>query len=334
MYNTLQDRNYYGGYFPLIGECYTDDGTTGGYDVIDLNEISYRAVTPANIYITQTYNAIYNTVYTANKIINNIDAVPFLDAGEHDNTLAEALFVRALADFDLLRFWGEHWDRSSPFGVSIVNNTDVPKEPVARSSVEESYQQIFTDLEKALGLFNSDAGTQYATSLSAKALLAKVYLYYGDKEQAASYATEVIESGSFELLGPDDFHKIYTTKLSSESIFELVFDPQNNSAYNASTYLRDDALRSDVIFLASADLNNFFEGRPGDRRADLVDFINNDVSIEPDGRSQKYRGETTKENSAYIIRLADVYLIRAEALGLDGGIDDLNTVREARGLMR
>ncbi|MFN8271552.1 MAG: RagB/SusD family nutrient uptake outer membrane protein [Chitinophagaceae bacterium] len=102
------------GYFPLIGECYTDDGTTGGYDVIDLNEISYRAVTPANIYITQTCNAIYNTVYTANKIINNIDAVPFLDAGEHDNTLAEALFVRALADFDLLRFWGEHWDRSSP----------------------------------------------------------------------------------------------------------------------------------------------------------------------------------------------------------------------------
>lgn len=332
MYNTLQDRNYYGGYFPLIGECYTDDGTTGGYDVIDLNEISYRAVSPANIYITQSYNAIYNSIYTANKIINNIDAVPFLATDEHDNTLAEALFVRALADFDLLRFWGEHWDRSSAFGISIVLNTDAPKEPIARSSVEESYQQIFTDLNQAIGLFNSDAGTQYATSLGAKALLAKVYLYYGDKEQAASYATEVIESGSFELLGPDDFHKIYTTKLSTESIFELVFDPQNNSAYNAATYLRDDALRSDVIFLASADLNTFFESRSGDRRADLVDFINNDVSIEPDGRSQKYRGETTKENSAYIIRLADVYLIRAEALGLEGGLDDLNTIREARGL--
>lgn len=333
MYNTLQDRNYYGGYFPLIGECYTDDGTTGGYDVIDLNEISYRAVSPANIYITQSYNAIYNSIYTANKIINNIDAVPFLATDEHDNTLAEALFVRALADFDLLRFWGEHWDRSSAFGISIITNTDAPKEPIARSSVEESYQQILTDLNQAIELFNSDAGTQYATSLAAKALLAKVYLYYGDKEQAASYATEVIESGSFELLGPDDFHKVYTTKLSSESIFELVFDPQNNSAYNAATYLRDDALRSDVIFLASADLNTFFESRPGDRRADLVDFVNNDVSIEPDGRSQKYRGETTKENSAYIIRLADIYLVRAEALGLDGGgIDDLNTVREARGL--
>ncbi|MFN8271553.1 MAG: hypothetical protein U0U33_14900 [Chitinophagaceae bacterium] len=75
-------------------------------------------------------------------------------------------------------------------------------------------------------------------------------------------------------------------------------------------------------------------GCRSDRRADLVDFINNDVSIEPDGHSQKYRGETTKENSAYIIRLADVYLIRAPRrwMSLDGGIDDLNTVPGSAGL--
>jgi hypothetical protein len=96
MYNTLQDRNYYGGYFPLFTECYTDNGTTGGYDVIDLNDIAARTVGTSNIYVEQSYNAIYNTIYTANKIINNIDAVPNLDADEHDNTLAEALFVRAL----------------------------------------------------------------------------------------------------------------------------------------------------------------------------------------------------------------------------------------------
>src|SRR5258706_1861198 len=118
MYNSLQDKNYYGGYYPLIAECYTDDGTTGGYDVIDLNEIAYRAVGTANIYIEGSYNAIYHTIYTANKIINNIDNVPGLEKDEHDNTLAEALFIRALANFDVLRFWGEHWDRSSSYGIS------------------------------------------------------------------------------------------------------------------------------------------------------------------------------------------------------------------------
>ena len=91
-------------------------------------------------------------------------------------------------------------------------------------------------------------------------------------------------------------------------------------------------MRSDVTFIANADLNTFFENRPDDKRAQLVDFVNNDVSIEPDGRSQKYRGETTKDNSAYIIRLAEVYLIRAEASGREEGLADLNTIRESRGM--
>lgn len=332
MYNTLQDRNYYGGYFPLIAECYTDDGTTGGYDVIDLNDIAYRTVGTANIYIEESYNAIYHTIYTANKIINNIDKVPGLADEEHDNTLAEALFVRALADFDVLRFWGEHWDKSSSYGISIVNNTDAPTQPVARSTVDESYQQIITDLQKAIGLFNTFNGNQYAGSAAAKALLARVYLYYGDKNQAAQLATEVINNSNFELFGPDDFTKIYTEKLTQESVFELKFDPQNTSAYNAATYLRDDALRSDVIFIASADLNTFFENRTNDKRSSLVDFVNNDVSIEPDGRTQKYRGETTKDNSGYIIRLAEIYLIRAEAKGRTAGLSDLNAIRTSRGM--
>ena len=332
MYNTLQDKNYYGGYYPLMAECYTDDGTTGGYDVIDLNEFAYRAVGSANIYVEGSYNAIYHTIYTANKIINNIDDVPGLEKDEHDNTLAEALFIRALAHFDVLRFWGEHWDKSSAYGISIVTNTDAPTEPVARSSVEESYQQIIGDLQQAISLFNTNNGNQYASDASAKALLARVYLYHGDLNEAADMATDVINNASFDLFGPDDFTKIYTEKLTQESVFELKFDPQNTSAYNAATYLRDDALRSDVIFIANADLNTFFENRPDDRRSSLVDFVNNDLSIEPDGRTQKYRGETTKDNSGYIIRLAEVYLIRAEARGRVNGLSDLNKIRTSRGM--
>lgn len=332
MYNTLQARDYYGGYFPMIADCYTDNGTTGGYDVIDLNEIAYRALTPSNIYITQSYNAIYNTIYTANKIIENIDNVPGLEQEEHDNTLGEALFVRALADFDLLRFWGEHWDKSSAYGISIVNNTDNGKAAVARSTVEESYQQIFSDLNQSVSLLNTYNGNQYISTAAVNALLARVSLYHGDMEAAANYATAVIDDENYSLFGPDDFTNIYTSKLTAESVFELKFDAQNQSAYNAITYLRDDALRSDVIFLASADLNTFFENRPDDRRRELLDYVNNDVSIEPDGRSQKYRGETAKDNDAYVIRLAEMYLIRAEALGRTDGLADLNTIRNARGL--
>ncbi|CAN5810722.1 RagB/SusD family nutrient uptake outer membrane protein [soil metagenome] len=333
MYNTLQDRNYYGGYFPLFTESYTDNGTTGGYDVIDLNDLAARTVGTSNIYVEQSYNAIYNTIYIANKIINNIDAVPGLEVEERDNTLAEAYFVRALAEFDLLRTWGEHWDKTSVYGISIVTTNDAPEQPVTRSTVEESYQQIIDDLQQADGLFNSYLGNQYSSSSAAKALLARVYLYHGDMDEAADMVTAVIDDANFGLLDPDDFTKLYTNKLTEESVFELVFDPQNISAFNAATYLRDDALRSDVIFIANEDLNTFFENRPDDLRSPLLDFVNNDVSIEPDGRSQKYRGESTKENSAYIIRLAEMYLIRAEAFGrTTAGLADLNEIRTSRGM--
>jgi len=332
MYATLESQDYYGANYPLISECYTDNGTTGGYDVIDLNDIAARTVEPSNIYIEDMYISIYNTIYTANKIINNIDGIKMDDADEKSNIKGEAFFVRGMAEFDLLRMFGEHWDKTSEYGISIVTTSDAVKTPVARSTVEQSYTQIIGDLTEALSDLTTNNGTQYISPAAAKALLARVYLYHGDKTQAAAMATDVIDDADYALLDASSFTQIYTKKLSSESIFELVFDLQHPSFYNTETYLRDDALRSDVLFLANADLNNFFKGREDDPRAQLVDYDNVDVSIQPDGRTQKYRGEATKDNSAYVIRLAEMYLIRAEAKGRTAGRADLNTLREARGM--
>lgn len=332
MYATLESQDYYGANYPLLAECYTDNGTTGGYDVIDLNDIAARTVQPSNIYVEGMYISIYNTIYTANKIINNIDKVKVDDADEKSNIKGEAFFVRGMAEFDLLRMFGQHWDKTSKYGISIVTTSDAPKTPVARSTVEESYTQIINDLQEASNDLTTNNGTQYISPAAAKALLARVYLYHGDKTQAAAMATDVIDDGTYSLLDAGSFTQIYTKKLSSESVFELVFDLQHPSFYNTETYLRDDALRSDVLFLANADLNTFFQGRPDDARAQLVDYANVDVSIQPDGRTQKYRGEATKDNSAYVIRLAEMYLIRAEAKGRTAGRADLNTLREARGM--
>ena len=140
MYSSLLDKIYFGGYYPLLAECYTDNGTTGGYDVIDLNDIASRTVETSNNYTTGIYQAIYNSIYSANSIINNITKVPGLDPTEGSNILGEALFVRALGQFDLLRMFGEHWDKTSAFGISIALSTDDPKTPIARSTVDASYK--------------------------------------------------------------------------------------------------------------------------------------------------------------------------------------------------
>jgi hypothetical protein len=332
MYSTLQDKNYYGGYYPLLAECYTDNGTTGGYDVIDLNDIASRTVETSNLYVQGIYTAIYNSIYTANKIITNIDKVPGVQSDEKSNILGEALFVRALGHFDLLRMFGEHWDKSSKYGISILLSSDAPKVAVPRSTVADSYTQIITDLQASITSLNTFNGSQYISVSAAKALLARVFLYSGDNTDAASLATDVIGDANFSLFGPDDFTKIYTSQLTPESVFELKYDIQNPSAYNTLTYVRVDALRSDVAFLASQDLNDFFVNRPDDKRGVLVDVINEDASTQPDGRTQKYRGEQTKDNDAYIIRLPEMYLIRAEANGNINGLVDLNTIRENRGM--
>ncbi len=199
MYNTLQDKNYYGAYYPLLAECYTDNGTTGGYDVIDLNDIAYKAVGASNLYVQGIYTAIYNSIYTANKIIGNIDKIAGLDPDEKSNTLGEALFVRALGHFDLLRLFGEHWDKTSKYGISIVITADTPKAPVPRSTVAASYQQVINDLQQAITSLNTDNGNQYVSVAAAKALLARVDLYFGDNANAANNASDVIGDINYSL---------------------------------------------------------------------------------------------------------------------------------------
>ena len=131
----------------------------------------------------------------------------------------------------------------------------------------------------------------------------------------------------------DAFTKIYSGRLSSESIFELSFDAQNKSFYNGTTYVRPEALRTEVFFLASQSLNNFFTLRMDDKRSSLVDFVNNDAGISPDGRTLKFRGEVNKDNPAYIMRIAEMFLIIAEAKAKSGGgLSYLNQLRTHRGL--
>lgn len=337
LYNSLQARDYYGGYYPLIADLYSDVGTAGGFDNVALDEISVLEVTTSNIIVENTWLAIYYTIATANAIITRVDGVqdPTFTQEEKNHIKGQALVIRALAHFDALRMFGEHWNPVSDFGIPVVTTIQKANDVQPRSNVQASYTAIVKDLNDAGTLILADDRSRtFVNRMTAKALLARVYLHQGNRQAAYSAATTVINDGAYSLVDADNLSALYTSPyLSSESIFELTFNVQNRSAFNATTFSRPEALRTEVLFLAESGLSGFFEDRTGDVRADLIDFTNNDESIIPDGRTQKYRGEETRDNPAYIIRLADVYLIRAEAAGLGfGGLADLNAVRTHRGL--
>jgi starch-binding outer membrane protein, SusD/RagB family len=336
MYSTMQVKEYYGAYYPLMADLNSDALTQGGYDIPDLNEIGSHAMTPQNLYAERIYVAIYNTIATANAILQSVDVItdPNLGEGEKKTIKAQALAIRALGHFDLLRLYGYHWDLNSPNGIPLITSVQNATDIVKRSTVAEAYTAIINDLTDASGIIPADfKDAKYANALFIKGLLARVYLYKKDMVKAADFATQVINDGTFSLLDAAGFSTIYSGRLSAESIFELSFDAQNQSFYNGTTYVRPEALRTEIFFLANQKLDVFFQSRPGDKRSELVDFKNNDAGILPDGRTLKYRGEVTKDNPAYMMRIAEIYLIAAEAKKYaGGGLADINKLRESRGM--
>ena len=336
MYSTMQKREYYGAYYPLMADLNSDALTQGGYDIPALNEIGQHAVTSSNLYVEKMYVAMYNTIATANAILQSVDVIsdPNLVEAEKKTIKAQALAIRALAHFDLLRMFGYHWNLTSPNGIPVITKVQQATDIVPRSTVADTYAAILKDLTEANSIVPADfINAKYANAVFIKALLARVYLYKKDMVNAAAMATEVINEGTFSLMDATSFSTIYSNRLSAESIFELSFDAQNQSFFNGTTYVRPEALRTEIFFLANQKLDMFFQSRPTDKRSGLLDFINNDAGILPDGRTLKYRGEVTKNNPAYMMRMAEVYLIAAEAKMLaGGGLTFLNAVRQNRGM--
>ncbi len=341
MYSSMQSNYYYGGYYPLLADIYSDVSKAGGFNVTALDEISSYHVTTANLLVQNMYVAIYYTIATANGIIANVPGIKDVTftQTQRDSIRGQAYAIRGMAHFDLLRMFGEHWNMASTYGVPVVTTIQNQNSVVPRSTVAQTYAAIISDLQQAYNLIPKSKPylNQYVNPDAVQALLARVYLYQRDYPHAIAAADSVIKDGSYSLLGSYNFTQIYSTKLSNESVFELVFNVQNQSAYNSYTFSRTQALITEVLFLADSTMNTFFTKRPNDLRSQLVDFSpTTESNFLPWGRTQKYRGEINKDNSAYLIRMAEVYLIRAEAGAANGdltsGLADLNSVRTSRGL--
>lgn len=335
LYSAMQQPGYYGESYLLACEGHTDNAVTGGYQALSLDQLGNRAVTGVNVIIEELWTSVYRVIANCNYLLDGLTKVEDLDPVAKKHLEGQARAIRALAHFDLLRYFGEHWNSNSAFGVPLVQSVQKISDRPSRASVAATYQFVLSELNIAAGLLDKEQkDIQLVNVNTVNALLARVYLYQKDMAKAADFAGRVIASGDFALLEAASYPDVFRTRQSPESVFELAFDAQNRSGYNGATYSRDDAIRPELNYLAAESLKAFFNARPGDVRASLLNFEvgKNDATILPDGRTQKYRGEANKDNPAYIVRLAEMYLIRAEARGRASGLPDLNELRTRRGL--
>ena len=321
-YSLMQDIDYYGLEYILNNDLLADNAVFEGFFDSQL-ELDQKAVPITNIFLEDVWPDIYIVISSANLLITGVDNIddPALD---RDAVVGEAHAIRALGYFDLLRYFGEHFDTSSEFGLPVIlepipNNdfTQIPNLP--RSSVAEVYDQIISDLDVAISLLSND-DTGRMNYWAALSLRARVNLYRQAYDQAFADADSVIARAPFALEA--DLNDVFfTTDASSESIFEVEFNEQDQSEYN--TYL----FRRDEYNVDTTLLNSFEEG---DVRATFF------TNIRGRDRTTKY-SDNTNANNAKVFRLAELYLIRSEAAVFasgdpNAGTADLNVIRNRAGL--
>lgn len=316
-YDGLQ--NYYASNYPTLGTITADNvifnGTLSQYLQLDQN-----AIPADNVTTVATYQGIYRTINSANSVIQFVPLVtdPLLTNAEKNKILGEAYFIRALGYFDLGRGWGG-------VQLQLKPTTDLTAaKGVKRSTLAQTYDQVLADLIKAEDLLPDDATTRNrAQKSTARALRARLHLYRKEWAEAENYASQVIANSKYALVS--SYKNFFASPfLSTESIFELTFSANDrNSFWNL--WYPSSAGGQFTLKPSNAVVAKLNSATAGGARNALIAGTGSNVY------GALYNTSATSTDPSYVIRIAELYLIRAEAraqqnkLGL--AASDLNTIR-------
>lgn len=316
-------------------------------NIIELQSNNITATTSS---LFLRWSSIYKAIYLANMMLNGLpDAqAEGLTQSKKDSYIAAALTVRSMAYFQLVRSWGD---------VPLILTTNVEENKLkGRTTKAEIYNQIETDLKKAITLLPPTIGARYYINNKyiPEAILANVYLTQGKWSEAETSATNVIESGKFQLANVADVFLQNSPETIMATGYTYYTDEKIlKSAYpGAFLILPSGALKVYLENMGpslSESLLNSFES--GDmRKANWTIASNAGGYSNPLNRvfSYKYKYETMfdpavvipvgREEDQKFMRLAELYLIRAEARAskttpdLIGAASDLNIIRNRAGL--
>lgn len=324
MYSTFQRAGMYGEQMELTTGLLSDEMThTGSFPTraqYDNNEVLADNVTMRGI-----WSAGYTAVFIANTIIDRVPQIEEISNDVTTQVTGEALFGRAWAHFNMVKLFGD---------IPIVLNTDlIANSEIMRSSVSDVYAQIISDLQSAENMLpvtfgNSADDKTRATKWAAKAMLARVYLYRQDYANAEAKATDVINNGGFSLVPGARYVDIFLGG-SNESILEVF---ASASDQNGLAFLCLPAGRYEHGASASIANKLIASVAIGDLRGETIKP--NDAFGLGFFYCNKYTDLATGSDQPIVLRLAEMYLIRAEAMLMQSGSADadLNLIRNRAGL--
>ncbi|RSK48037.1 RagB/SusD family nutrient uptake outer membrane protein [Hymenobacter rigui] len=336
-----------------IGDIGSDISTTGGGgggDGIEQQQLDFFNIPTTNPIVSRLWGGCFIGIGRANIVLQKVPAMS-IDAAIQKRCIGEAQFLRAKYYFDLVRAYGD---------VPLLTKPPVTLEDVnvQRTPAAQVYTQIVQDLTDAIGnLPTSYSGDDIgrATKWSATALLAKVYLTQGNLTGAATRAKEVIAgSGKSLWANYGDNFKV-STENGQESLFEVQYVAgRNQYTFDGLGFVGNEFFGprgQGIVPQGGYGFNipepDFVAGyEAGDLRRDVTIWKPGDKY--PDGRVQPatlpgspngygckkwFVGKVNtniwdSELNIPVLRLAEMYLIQAEAEGpTASGLEAINKVR-------
>ena len=309
---------------------------------------------------TNFWGQAYKVIAAANKII---EFVPDDASAELRQLKGENLYLRAMMHYNLVRVFGRPYPQGNGEnpGVPLLLDglTEAQTTSLSRSSVKEVYASVITDLERAAGLMTVSKSNSFASKEVALALLSRVHLYKGDNQKAIEFADQVINSGRYSLVQGNDFTNYFKGAPASnpETIFAIRHTKVQDRGFSGigSMYFSSDAagvpkgqgVSGWAEIYASQKYMDLVSKNPEDRRNGFVTPYILDGKLQYNQRLNpvtpmyyvnKYSLQEGVINlsSPVYLRLAEMYLIRAEAnakLGnTEKALEDVNVIRSRAGL--
>jgi len=295
-----------------------------------------------NTSISSYWRDHFRPIASANFLINKLPAadIPDLTDPEKARLIAEAKFIRALSNFDLVNLFAQPFQISggSNLGTPLVTEFfegDIGPFQLERSTVNEVHASVEQDLLEAIPDLLDVTSRGRASKGAARALLARLYLYRDQFGQAADFANQVIQDPNFSL-GAD--YTFFDQDEAPEHIFQIInnaVDGQSSGQGWSGLANAAPVGRGDAPF--SQDLIDAFESEAGDLRYDLradgTDAVGGTSTF-----TTKFPDGVNNSDNGPILRVTEMYTIRAEAnlragssVG-DTPLNDINALRDRAGL--
>jgi len=273
-------------------------------------DITNNNIKVENADVANMWKAFYQQIDAANSVIKLIPGVPteLFAPNRKNQILGEAHFLRATAHFEALRYFGQFYDRTSPRGIIIrTEPANFTTRAQKRATVEETYTQILRDLDFAIENGPEFSKTYYASKTAAKALKARVLLFMGEYRAAADLADDVIKTGK-RTLAPT-FAGVFSPNTASTEIIMMRYTDAVSATLDRKkfTYGSVHAIASPAFITLMGK----------DPRAAVTFAASNKAILKVNN--------TAFSSPTYFIRLAEMYLIKAEGLARSGA-----TVEESK----